>query len=266
MQRARSVDGRVRRVEASPVRLTGPGGAGGPGIRPRRRAEAAMLTGVLRQARRRSAVNAYLEAGWSIAPGAWWDPRSEQYRCRKVGCLTTGTIHAADGMAPRRDASAWSEEPATVLLVTGHGIDVVELPLGSTPPEAIFSRALIPGPVALWASARPRLLLLASTTGGSAVPDRLPDGLPEGALLHSTGSYVPLPPSRVRTGDVVWMRPPQVLGWKLPELGEVVDVLAPRAGTKDTAAPAVSSPEPTDPGPQTAPRRRASIRTAARKV
>jgi len=206
-----------------------------------------MLTGVLRQARRRSAVNAYLEAGWSIAPGAWWDPRSEQYRCRKVGCLTTGTIHAADGMTPRRDASAWSEEPATVLLVTGHGIDVVELPLGSTPPEAIFSRALIPGPVALWASARPRLLLLASTTGGSAVPDRLPDGLPEGALLHSTGSYVPLPPSRVRTGDVVWMRPPQSSEWVLPDLGEALDLLSRRlvAGSPAAQHSAATAPHPT---------------------
>jgi|1185.fasta_scaffold67242_2 hypothetical protein len=228
-----------------------------------------MLTGVRRQARRKAAVTAFLEAGWAIAPGAWWDSRVDQYHCRRVGCLTTGTIHAADGMTPRTDPSAWADDPATILLITGHGIDVVELPLGTTPPEAIFSRATLPGPVALWASARPRLLLLASTTGGSTVPDRLPEGLPEGALLHSTGSYVPLPPSRVRTGDVVWMRPPQVLGWKLPELGEVVDVLAPRAGTKDTAdtaATAVSSPEPTDPGPQTAPRRRASIRTAARKV
>ena len=81
-----------------------------------------------------------VDAGWPIAPGAWWDARAEQYRCRRVGCLTTGTIHAADGMTPRRNASAWSEDPATILLVTGHGIDVVELPLGSTPPDAIFSR------------------------------------------------------------------------------------------------------------------------------
>jgi hypothetical protein len=206
-----------------------------------------VLTGVLRQARRRAAVNAYLEAGWSVAPGAWWDPRAEQYRCRKVGCLTTGTIHAADGMAPRHDASAWADDPATVLLVTGHGIDVVELPLGSTPPEAIFSRALIPGPVALWASVRPRLLLLASTTGGGAVPDRLPEGLPEGALLHSTGSYVPLPPSRVRTGDVVWMRPPQSRDWVLPDLGEVVDLLARRL------APAPSPAPERDPAPAHAP-------------
>src|SRR3954454_12482765 len=212
------------------------------GLAPRA-SEAAMLTGVLRQARRRAAVNAYLEAGWSVAPGAWWDGRAEQYRCRKVGCLTTGTIHAADGMAPRGDASAWADDPATVLLVTGHGIDVVELPLGSTPPEAIFSRALIPGPVALWASVRPRLLLLAGTTGGRPVPDRLPDGLPEGALLHSTGSYVPLPPSRVRTGDVVWMRPPQSSEWVLPDLGEALDLLSRRlvAGSPDPQHPAAQA-------------------------
>ena len=196
-----------------------------------------MLTGVLRQARRKAAVTAFLEAGWAIAPGAWWDQRLEQYHCRRVGCLTTGTIHAADGMTPRTDPSAWADDPATILLITGHGIDVVELPLGTTPPEAIFSRTTLPGPVALWASARPRLLLFASTTGGSTVPDRLPGGLPEGALLHSTGSYVPLPPSRVRTGDVVWMRPPQALDWHLPELGQVLDVLGHRLGG-DTAEPA----------------------------
>jgi hypothetical protein len=232
-----------------------------------------MLTGVLRQARRKAAVTAFLEAGWAIAPGAWWDPRVEQYRCRRVGCLTTGTIHAADGMAPRSDPSAWADDPATILLITGHGIDVVELPLGTTPPEAIFSRALLPGPVALWASVRPRLLVFAATTGGGAVPDHLPAGLPEGALLHSAGSYVPLPPSRVRTGDVVWMRPPQSLHWQLPELSEVVDVLARRlatqapdaAGTPGTpSTPADQPPPPL--APQTAQRRRASVRAAARKV
>jgi hypothetical protein len=204
-----------------------------------------MLTGVLRQARRRAAVNAYLEAGWPIAPGAWWDSRGEQYRCRRVGCLTTGTIHAADGMTPRTDAGAWSSDPATVLLVTGHGIDVVELPLGSTPPETLFSRTALPGPVALWTSVRPRLLVLASTTGGAAVPDALPAGLPEGVLLHSSGSYVPLPPSRVRTGDVVWMRPPQSLDWQLPELGEVVELLTRRLlGDAATPAPPVEPPAP----------------------
>jgi hypothetical protein len=192
-------------------------------------------------------VTAFLEAGWPIAPGAWWDPRVEQYRCRRVGCLTSGTIHAADGMTPRTDPSAWSQDPSTILLITGHGIDVVELPLGSTPPEAIFSRALIPGPVALWASVRPRLLLFAGTTSGP-VPDRLPDGLPEGALLHSGGSYVPLPPSRVRTGDVVWMRPPQSLGWELPQLGEVVDLLARRLGGEPSSSPPPAPQHPGQPG------------------
>jgi len=205
-----------------------------------------MLTGVLRQARRRAAVNAYLEAGWPIAPGAWWDPRGEQYRCRRVGCLTTGTIHAADGMTPRTDAVAWSSDPATVLLVTGHGIDVIELPLGSTPPETIFSRTALPGPVALWTSVRPRLLVLASTTGGAPVPDALPAGLPEGVLLHSSGSYIPLPPSRVRTGDVVWMRPPQSLDWQLPELGDVVELLTRRL-LGDAATP--SQPRAAQPAP-----------------
>jgi hypothetical protein len=231
-----------------------------------------MLTGVLRQARRKAAVTAFLEAGWAIAPGAWWDPRVEQYRCRRVGCLTTGTIHAADGMTPRSDPRAWADDPATILLITGHGIDVVELPLGTTPPEAIFSRAMLPGPVALWASVRPRLLVFAATTGGGAVPDRLPQALPEGALLHSTGSYVPLPPSRVRTGDVVWMRPPQSLDWHLPELSEVVDVLARRLATHtahaaDTPHTPPSLADPASPAPQTAPRRRPSVRAAAaRKV
>src|SRR5947208_14375944 len=188
MRHGRSVYGRLRRVGGPPGRHTPPGPA--LGLAPRT-SEAAMLTGVLRQARRRAAVNAYLEAGWPIAPGAWWDPRGEQYRCRRVGCLTTGTIHAADGMIPRADASAWWSDPATVLLVTGHGIDVVELPLGSTPPEALFSPAALPGPVALWTSVRPRLLVFASTRGAREVPDALPAGMPEGILLHTIGSYVP---------------------------------------------------------------------------
>jgi hypothetical protein len=227
-----------------------------------------MLTGVLRQARRRAAVTAFIDAGWAIAPGAWWDPRVEQYRCRRVGCLTTGTIHAADGMTPRTDPGAWADDPATILLITGHGIDVVELPLGATPPEAIFSSAMLPGPVAMWASARPRLLVFAATTGGGGVPDRLRAGLPEGALLHSTGSYVPLPPSRVRTGDVVWMRPPQALDWQLPQLAEVLELLARRLRGDDHDAPAAgdtppATPDAAPPASPSAARRRASLRAAA---
>jgi len=201
-----------------------------------------MRTGVLRQARRRAAVNAYLEAGWPIAPGAWWDLRAEQYRCRRVGCLTSGTIHAADGLTPRSDAAAWAHDPATVLLVTGHGIDVVEVPIGSTPPEEVLARGLVPGPVALWTSARPRLLLMGGTAPGSPAPDGLADLLPEGALLHGPGSYVPLPPSRMRTGDVLWLRSPQALDWRLPGLGDVLD-------------PVVhGSPRPPTPRPATPPR------------
>jgi hypothetical protein len=202
-----------------------------------------MLTGVLRQARRRAAVHAYLEAAWPIAPGAWWDARAEQYHCRRVGCLTTGTIHAADGLTPQRDASPWNDDPATILLVTGHGIDVVELPLGSTPPEAIFSRALTPGPVALWTSARPRLLVLAGTTEGP-VPQAPPSALPDGALLHGRGSYVPLPPSRVRTGDVIWIRPPQTLDWRLPGLDEVLDLVTRRLAARSAASRAQPVPAP----------------------
>jgi hypothetical protein len=188
-----------------------------------------MLTGVLRQARRRAAVHAYLEAGWPIAPGAWWDPRAEHYRCRRVGCLTTGTIHAADGLTPRDDPSAWNADPATILLVTGHGIDVLEIPLGPTPPDPVLARMITPGPEALWTSVRPRLLVLARTSPAAGVRPALPRGLlPEGALLHRGGSYVPLPPSRVRTGDVVWMRPPHAVEWQLPELEEVLELVTRR--------------------------------------
>lgn len=219
-----------------------------------------MLTGVVRQARRRGAVNAYLEAGWPIAPGAWWDPRAEQYRCRRVGCLTSGTIHAADGLTPRQDAAAWAHDPATVLLVTGHGIDVVELPVGSMSTEAILSRGLGPGPVALWSSARPRLLLLATTTTGAPVPDGPPDGLPDGALLHGPRSYVPLPPSRVRTGDVAWLRSPHALDWRLPELADLFDLVARRAARRPAPShPAVPPRTGEVPAP---PLRRATMRKA----
>jgi hypothetical protein len=206
-----------------------------------------MLTGVLRQARRRAAVHAYLEAGWPIAPGAWWDPRAEQYRCRRVGCLTTGTIHAADGLTPRSDASAWNSDPATMLLVTGHGVDVLEIPLGSAPLDPVLSLMLTPGPEALWTSVRPRLLIPARVPAGGGIRPVLPSGLPEGALLHGSGSYVPLPPSHVRTGDVVWMRPPPAVDWQLPELDEVLQLVARRLAPH---RPAPSRPAPSTGGLQ----------------
>jgi hypothetical protein len=106
--------------------------------------------------------------------------------------------------------------------------------------------------VALWTSVRPRLLILASTTAGAAVPPGLPGGFPDGALLHSSGSYVPLPPSRVRTGDVVWIGPPQTLDWRLPGLDEVLDRVTRQLAPRPAAGRAQPPPAPSTGGPRLA--------------
>ena len=197
-----------------------------------------MLTGVLRQARRRAAVNAYLEAGWPIAPGAWWDSRAEQYRCRRVGCLTRGTIHAADGMTPAADPSAWSSDPATVLLVTGHGIDVVELPLGSTPPEAHSSPVpRCPAPSPSGRRCGPDCSCSPAPGAQPASPTSFRPDCPKACCCTARA-----PTSRSRRpgyapATSVWMRPPQSLDWHLPELGEVVDLLTRRLLGEGAAEP-----------------------------
>jgi hypothetical protein len=46
-----------------------------------------------------------------------------------------------------------------------------------------------------------------------------------GALHHTHGSWVPLPPSQLASGPVGWIHSPCAARWRLPSLHEVSDVL-----------------------------------------
>lgn len=174
------------------------------------------------------AAREYAAAGWPVAPGAWWDDAESRYRCAQPGCVTQGlhpTVPDVDSVLrrcmvnvgraavtdPGLVACRWDRRPFAVLMPTGQVADVLEL-APSIAPRVVAASP--PGPVAALPDGR----VLLFTEVGTA-PD--PELVGHGALHHSHGSWVPLPPSRLATGRVTWLRSPRVAGWRLPALRDL---------------------------------------------
>ena len=187
---------------------------------------------------RLSQIEGFLDAGWTIAPGAWWDEGESAYLCGLDGCREDlSSSHPIGGiLEPTFDTWPWEASPATtVLLVTGIGVDVVEVDqrkLRLNP--GILAQLGEICPVALQdAAALPRLLIpvatpvLAECAAGSELGTGFArrTGLP-GVGLHGPGSWVALPPARVPGGTTRWLTSPSSLGWDLPDLAFVMKVLA----------------------------------------
>lgn len=167
---------------------------------------------------RSSAVNRYVTAGWAIVPGAWWDDRSGGWRCSDSGCLVRSDLHPDGAPVPSWDLRRWTRVPATVLLATGRGVDVVTLGRGPGMDAArnwVLTRHY--GPIAAIGD---HLQVLCSTPADRVLQvDAGPDGqldvletadrveLPRWVQLHGRGSWAPLPPTRLpgRRG-VRWLR------------------------------------------------------------
>lgn len=180
----------------------------------------------LQRSRRRRALAAYGAAGWPVMAGSWWD--GHRYRCGAAGCRTQGlhpTCEAARIGWPR-DPGGLTETAGgagvgpqdSLLLATGSGVDVVELPGWAA---AVAAAAVGWGaPVARTPTGR---WLLFAATGpvdpGLWTPENGPDEL----LLHSRDSFVPLPPSRLQHGRVAWRSQP---GPAVAELMPVPQLLA----------------------------------------
>ena len=188
-----------------------------------------------------AAAHDYAAAGWPVAPGAWWDPSDERYRCAQPDCVTHGlhpTVPDPAGSIARRCqvtvtqactrdleavADHWSQHPYSVLLPTGDSADAVEFrPATARRVQAVLAAYEQLGPTATFADGRVLLLVAVAgplDAGADAELSRA------GALHHSGGSWVPLPPSRLAAGPISWTRSPHATHWRLPTLRSVVGAL-----------------------------------------
>lgn len=177
----------------------------------------------LRRRMRCRVAGRYIARGWPVAPGAWWDGR--RYRCDAAVCQVEG-LHVAGHGDPAVAAAAngvdWVARPYTLLLPTGSAVDVLELPA-----RAVTAIATARSPVRVPVARTPtgRWLLFVTTSG-------LPNGATEaarasGVLHHSTGSHVPLPPSRLAHGRVQWITRPDCNYLELPPVTDLLERVLP---------------------------------------
>ncbi len=186
----------------------------------------------------RAEAISFARHGWPVVPGSYprgshWvgTPRVGMPRVGMPPSLRTGVgqhgsvpVHPdwtqLAGCGPERVAELWSGHPFSVLLATGMGVDVLDLPAELGRATAIGLRVVGVGvPVAATPSGRWLLPVL----GGGALHRELDDH-PD-VVLHAEGDWVLLPPSPCLPGVVHWRVKPGMCGWELPRLEEVTDAV-----------------------------------------
>jgi Bifunctional DNA primase/polymerase, N-terminal len=193
---------------------------------------------------RRAAV-AYAERGWAVVPGAYGS--GARCNCR-LGCRKSGLHPLFDQweLAASADvaevAEWWSRHAWEILLPTGLGTDVLELPgqVGRETADLLGERA---GPIAVLPGHR--WLLLCVPDGRTVTTSEQESRA--GVLLHTQGSWVPVPPNGGMRGRGGWFRPPWVVDWRLPGTTEVL--AAARAAATSAIAPYVPPPSTAIPNP-----------------
>ncbi|MGH3997791.1 MAG: bifunctional DNA primase/polymerase [Pseudonocardiaceae bacterium] len=166
--------------------------------------------------------------GWPVVPGSYlrgshWVgmPTSWRTGVERPGSVPVHSDWAQlAGCGPERVAELWSGHPFSVLLATGMGLDVLNLPAELGRATAVGLRVVgVPVPIAATPTGRWLLPVL----GGGALHHELDDH-PD-VLLHAEGAWVPLPPSPYPPGVVHWRVKPGMCGWELPRLDEVTDAV-----------------------------------------
>ncbi|MEP6696237.1 MAG: bifunctional DNA primase/polymerase [Pseudonocardiales bacterium] len=169
----------------------------------------------------RHAAATYAAHGWPIVPGAYsvdgkgGSPRPDGRRARL--CPLPEQWQDAATTDVMQIGRWWSRQAWVILLAAGPSVNVVEMPaaLGQATVERLADGA---GPVALGSGQR-WLLYCAAEAGTAATSD---DQWRAGVLLHTTGSWVPVPPIAGTRAGFGWFRPPWVVGWHLPPTRQVL--------------------------------------------
>jgi hypothetical protein len=174
--------------------------------------------------RLRRCAGRYAVRGWAVIPGACLTRRT--FACGRPGCPVTGCHPAVEhweqaaSSDPVRVAAWWRHRPHALLLATGRGFDVIEVPayLGRLvldvarprPGATTAGHDRVYGPVATTPTGRWMFLV---RTGDPLRPE-LEQCLY--VLRHGPGSWIPAPPTRLPEGMVRWLVPPEEIGWRLP--------------------------------------------------
>jgi hypothetical protein len=118
-------------------------------------------------------------------------------------------------------AAWWRREPHAVLLATGHGFDVLEVPahlglwvLGAARLHTRLAgpgRSQVRGPVAVTPTGRWMFLV----RPGEPLRPELDDSLD--VVRHGRGSWVPAPPTVLPEGPVRWAVAPEETRWQFPD-------------------------------------------------
>jgi hypothetical protein len=196
-----------------------------------------------------AAVRYAMERHWDVCPGAWLEDRGGALHCScgDLGCPEPGAHPTrtdwpgqatGSGPAVRR---MWNKEPrASVLLPTGRGFDVIDVPeVAGCLALARMERMELPlGPV-LCSPAR-RLMFFVLPGASVKVPDLLRRlGWPPSSLdlvVRGAGGYVAAPPTRVGgAGPVGWARQPTERNRWLPDVEELLSPLAYACGREAAA-------------------------------
>lgn len=183
------------------------------------------------------AAAGYAALGWPVLPGAWWD--GDRFCCGGERCTPDGHHLAGQhggqspggwtpggvggSMDPARVRAVWTE-PYTVAVGTSVTVDVLEAPGAAAAVVADLPGNGLAGPVARLPTGR---WLIVTAAAADLDPGLLARARAAG-VLHGRGSYVPLPPSRLEHGRVVWAHRPVVarLPHPLPVLARLLPTTA----------------------------------------
>ena len=161
--------------------------------------------------------------GWPVLPGTY--PADSRWTGRS-GTESEGPAPVQADWSerlvrnPDEAASWWSEQPYSLLLATGTTVEALEVDSGLGRRAASVLRAGgFPAPIVSTPDGRWFFL----TEGDQSLCEELADTVE--VRLHSTGSWVPMPPTTYPQGLVHWRVKPDVCAWRLPRPALVQDAL-----------------------------------------
>lgn len=178
----------------------------------------------------------FASRGWPVVPGTYLQD-GEWVDAERMDGSEPVPVHEEwtpdPAIAPDRAASWWVERPYSLLVATGSKLDAlqVDAELGRRAAVVLrehgFPVPIVATPLGSW------FFLVA---GGTAAVDE------PGVRWHSSGSWVPMPPTAYPHGSVHWRVKPEVCGWRLPGAGFVLDALRSAGARKDLDVAALVAP------------------------
>lgn len=186
----------------------------------------------------RHAALVYAAHQWPVVPGAC--AVGGHCDCGEPRCFTAG-LHPLWQTDPDTESAQvhgwWAHSTRPILLPTGTGVDVIELPAWLGPVVHARLEQASPGrtgPVALVANPNGARWLFFCEPGAGLRPELVEY---YDILLHGTRSWVPAPPSRLPgDGRATWHRAPWLSGWRLADARAVQEQVV-AVGTRERAAP-----------------------------